>query len=153
MLARIGEISLSPSPPSFWAAAPKGTKSCRTQVDFHSSVSSIVRPPPFIRLSGLKSCLSGLKSSLSSLKSKFSGSASQPLLEAGKNKFPLCSTGHRPLRGRCPASPHSNSQSLKAGQRVSLTTYCPWATCLQLDSTFVELTIQFMPEVRNSLFP
>ena len=31
--------------------------------------------------------------------------------------------------GRCPASPHYNSQSFKAGQRVSLTTYCPWATC------------------------
>ena len=24
---------------------------------------------------------------------------------------------------------HYNSQSLKAGQRVLLTTYCPWATC------------------------
>jgi len=29
---------------------------------------------------------------------------------------------------RCPASSHSNPQSCKAGQRVSLTTYCPWAT-------------------------
>ena len=27
------------------------------------------------------------------------------------------------------ASSHSNSQSCKAGQRVSLTTYCPRATC------------------------
>ena len=44
-------------------------------------------------------------------------------------KVPLCSTGLRPLRGRCPASPHSNSQSCRAGQRVLLTTYCPWATC------------------------
>ena len=47
----------------------------------------------------------------------------------GRTKVPLCSTGLRPLRGRCPASSHSNSQSCKAGQRVSLTTYCPWATC------------------------
>ena len=31
---------------TFWAAAPKGTKSCRTQGDFRSSVRSIVRPPP-----------------------------------------------------------------------------------------------------------
>ena len=30
---------------SFWAAAPKGTKSCRTQGGFRSSVRSIVRPP------------------------------------------------------------------------------------------------------------
>ena len=44
-------------------------------------------------------------------------------------KAPLCSTGLCPLRGRCPASSHSISQSHKAGQRVSLTTYCPWATC------------------------
>ena len=42
-----------------------------------------------------------------------------------------CSTGLRPLRGRCPASSHSNSQSCKAGQQVSLTTYCPWATGFQ----------------------
>ena len=46
----------------------------------------------------------------------------------GWTKVPLCSTGLRPLRGRCPASSHSNSQSCKAGQRVSLTTYCPWTT-------------------------
>merc|ERR1712115_141540 len=58
--------------------------------------------------------------------------ASHPLLQAGRTKVPLCSTGLRPLWGRCPASPHSNSQSLKAGQRVSLTTYCPWATCSSL---------------------
>ena len=54
----------------------------------------------------------------------------------GRMKVPLCSTGLRPLRGRCPASPHSNSQSLKAGQRVSLTTYCPWATCFFMISFF-----------------
>ena len=40
------------------------------------------------------------------------------------NKSSLCSTGLCPLWGRCPAS-HSNSQPCKAGQWVSLTTYCP----------------------------
>ena len=40
-----------------------------------------------------------------------------------------CSTRHCPLWGCCPASSHSNLQSCKAGQRISLTTYCPWATC------------------------
>ena len=48
----------------------------------------------------------------------------------GRTKVPLCSTGLRPLWGRCPATSHSDSQPCKAGQRVSLTTYCPWATCL-----------------------
>merc|ERR1711895_286613 len=52
--------------------------------------------------------------------------------QAGRTKVPLCSTGLQPLRGRCPASPHSDSQPCKAGQRVSLTTYCPWATCFTL---------------------
>ena len=47
----------------------------------------------------------------------------------GRTKVPLCSTGHCSLWGSCPASHHSNSQSGKAGQLVSLTTYCPWATC------------------------
>ena len=47
----------------------------------------------------------------------------------GRTKVPLCSTGLCPLWGRCPASPPFNSQSLKAAKRVSLTTYCPWATC------------------------
>ena len=50
----------------------------------------------------------------------------------GRTKVPLCSTGLRPLWGRCPASFHSNSQLCKAGQLVSLTAYCPWATCCQL---------------------
>merc|ERR1712105_522939 len=31
--------------------------------------------------------------------------ASHPLSQAGRMKVPLCSTGLRPLRGRCPASP------------------------------------------------
>ena len=42
----------------------------------------------------------------------------------GQTKVPLCSTGLHPLWGHCPASSHYNSQSCKAGQRVSLTTYC-----------------------------
>ena len=59
----------------FWAAAPKGTKPCRTQGDFCSSIYLSVRP--FVRLppqalSGLKSALSGLKSTLSGLKSALS---------------------------------------------------------------------------------
>ena len=45
----------------------------------------------------------------------------------------LCSTGVRPLWGRCTAS-HSNLQPCKAGQWVSLTMYCSWATCKRADS-------------------
>ena len=56
----------------FWAAAPKGTMSCRTQGDFRSFVRSSVRPAPR-GLSGLKSGLSGLKSSLLGLKFGLSG--------------------------------------------------------------------------------
>ena len=63
--------------------------------------------------------------------------ASHQCCQAGRMKVPLCSTGLCPLRGRCPASPHSNSQSLKAGQRASLTTYCPWATCCSFVYSFV----------------
>ena len=75
----------------FWAAAPKGTKSCRTQGDFCSSVCSFVHlfvcsSPPSgpsdlksalwdlrFGLSGLKSNFSGLKPGLSGLKLGFSG--------------------------------------------------------------------------------
>ena len=32
------------------------------------------------------------------------------LLWAGRTKVPLCSTGLRPLRGRCPASAHSHKK-------------------------------------------
>ena len=46
----------------------------------------------------------------------------------GRTKVPLSSTGLCPLWGHCPAF-HSNLQPCKAGERVSLTTYCPWATC------------------------
>merc|ERR1711875_99785 len=52
------------------------------------------------------------------------------------DKSPLCSTGLRPLRGRCPAS-HSDLQPCKTGQRVSLTTYCPWATCFFFFLSFI----------------
>ena len=56
-------------PKSFWAPAKKGTKSCRTKVDFssfvcpfiYSFIHSFICPPP----SHLKSPLSGLKSVLS----------------------------------------------------------------------------------------
>ena len=61
-----------------------------------------------------------------------------------RTKVPLCSTGHRPLRGRCPATHHLQSPTFIAGQRVSLTTYCPWATgfilkCVRLASTVFPL--------------
>ena len=46
----------------FWAAARKGTKSCRTQGDFLSSVILSVHPSAPQALSGLKSALSGLES-------------------------------------------------------------------------------------------
>ena len=124
---------------SFWAASPKGMKSCRTQGDFRS----FVRPSA---LSGLKSALSGLKSTLSGLKSALSGLESERAdlrpertdfrperadfrpervdfrpertdfrpervwggqmggRMDGRTKVPLCCTGLRPLRGRCPKS-------------------------------------------------
>ena len=104
--------------------------------------------------SGLKSAFSGLESALSGLKLALSGLESERAdfrpKKAGfrperadfrperawgggrkneqTNKSPMCSTGPCPLQGRCPAS-HSDLQPWKAGQRVSLTMYCPWATC------------------------
>ena len=64
-----------------------------------------------------------------------------------RTKVPLCSTGHRPLQGRCPAYHHLQSPTYKAGQRVSLTLYCPWATgflffSLDLQLSQVELNLQ-----------
>ena len=47
-------------------------------------------------------------------------------------EVPPCSTGHRPLRGRCPANDQLHSPTYKAGQRVSLTTHCPWATFFRI---------------------
>ena len=76
----------------FWAAAPKGTKSCRTHGDFRSSIHLFVRssvgPPQ--ALSGLKSALSGLKSALSGLKSALSG------LESARVDVRPERTGFRP---------------------------------------------------------
>ena len=53
---------------------------------------------------------------------------SQPHRLSPAEPPPLCSTGHRPLWVRCPAYYHLWSSTYEAGQRVSLTTYCPWAT-------------------------
>ena len=52
----------------------------------------------------------------------------------GQTKVPLCSTGHHPLQSRCPATHHLQSPIYEAGQRVSPTTYCPWATGSDLKS-------------------
>ena len=75
-------------PVTFWAAAPKGMKSCRTQGDFRSSFRSSVCPPQ--ALSGLKSALSGLKFTLSGLKSALSG------LESARADFRPKRTDFRP---------------------------------------------------------
>merc|ERR1711911_250311 len=65
VLQDIGPLGPLPcSHSTFWAAAPKGTKSCRTQGDFCSSFRHSVRSSPQA-LSGLKFALSGLKSALS----------------------------------------------------------------------------------------
>ena len=75
---------------------------------------------PFVRpcvppeaLSGLKSALSGLESALSGLKfvlSDLRGPGGGAHGQAnGQMKVPLCSTGLRPLRGRCPKSLKRNS--------------------------------------------
>ena len=126
-----------------WAAAPKGTMSCRTQGDFRSFVRACVRTcvPPLetqISASRLKSQPQGSNPSLEGSNPNLK--SSNPGLEAQipasimhgrmnkRTKVPLCSTGHRPLRGRCPATDHLQTPTYKAGQRVSLTTYCPWAT-------------------------
>ena len=49
---------------------------------------------------------------------------------------PQCSTGQHSLWWRCPTYHHLHSQTYKAGQRVSLTTYCPWATGYVLDDKY-----------------
>ena len=46
--------------------------------------------------------------------------------EEGENPHMCESIGHQSLRGRCP----------KAGQRVLLTIYCPWATVSKLLTTW-----------------
>ena len=64
---------------TFWAAAPKGMKSCRTQ-DFYQSIPLFVCPSnsPPQALSGLKSVLSCLKYALLVLKSALSALKSAP---------------------------------------------------------------------------
>ena len=67
-------------------------------------------------------------------------------LKLNRAEIPLCSTGHCPLWGRCPANHHLHSQTYKAGQWVSLTTYCPWATGLEMrkawrDRPFVDQSV------------
>ena len=104
--------------------------SCKTQGTFVRSFvrSSICPSPP-----GLRGQIQGLRGQISGLRGPGGADGWTDGRTDGRTnartKVPLCSTGLRPLRGRCPASSHSNSQSCKAGQRVSLTTYCPWATC------------------------
>merc|ERR1712074_151398 len=95
-------------------------------------------PPPFkaqIPASRLKSHPPGSNPSLQA-QIPASRLKSQPPGPHGRTKVPLCSTGHRPLRGRCPATHHLQSPTYEAGQRVSLTTYCPWATGSSLQSKF-----------------
>ena len=142
---------------SFWAAAPKGTKSCRTQRDFCSSFCHSVRSSPQA-LSGLESALLGLKSALLDMKSALLGLKSALLSEnlpsqmrnlpsqalrgwiSGLRGQISCLRGPEGVDewkdGRTNKSPPvgplpcflSNSLSCKAGQRVSLTKYCPWVT-------------------------
>ena len=57
-------------------------------------------------------------------------------MERRTYESPHCSTGLCSLWGRCPAS-HSNLLPCKAGQRVLLSTYCPWATCSFFLSIFL----------------
>ena len=63
----------------------------------------------------------------------------------GRTKVLLCSMGLCPLWGRCPASSHFNLQPCKAGQRVSLTKYCPWATCSLCHSYWGEEMLSLGP--------
>merc|ERR1711911_316231 len=82
------------------------------------------------RQTGLRGQISGLRGQILGLRGQISGQRGPGGggRTDGRTKVPLCSTGLRLLWGRCPAS-HSDLQPCKAGQRVSLTTYCPWATC------------------------
>ena len=85
-------------------------------------------------LSGLRSIFSGLISALSGFKLVWlvSSCLKSVYREPSAHNTPSispCQRPRTPLWGRCPATPDSNSLSCKAGQRVSLTTYCSWATC------------------------
>ena len=69
-------------------------------------------------------------------------------------KVPLCSTGLGPFRHHTLPYPalYSNSQSCKAGQRVSLTTYCPWATCcLSMLGFGVRVAVGSVRELSNEV--
>ena len=91
-----------------------GMKSCRTQGDFCLFVVclSIHQSPP-----------GPLRPEISPLRPEIS----PPVFY--RTSFPS-----EPL----PCFPHSDSQPCKAGQWVSLTTYCPWATCCMVSvSTLV----------------
>ena len=61
-----------------------------------------------------------------------------------------CSTGHRSLWRCCPANHHLQSQTYKAGQWVSLTTYSPWATGKALRMAFFTAVLV---RVRNTSKP
>ena len=123
---------------AFWAAAPKGdeilqnTGGLQFVPDTFSSqalnLTIQILPGPLrlqIRLDGHLS----LGKAFRLLKAFNQCIIAHQCCQAGQTKVPLCSTGLRPLRGRCPAYYHLRSPTYKAGQRVSLTTYCPWATC------------------------
>ena len=144
--------------------------SCRTQGDFCSFVSLFVPPRPEIwpfrleiyplkpEICPLKLPIDIPRPYISLLRPQFRflkafsqpTIASHPLFQAGRTKVPLCSTGLRPLWGRCPASPHSNSQSRKAGQWVSLTTYCSWAACCL--SIHLSLFPSICPPIFTSIY-
>ena len=51
-------------------------------------------------------------------------------------RVPLCFTGHCPLQSCCAANHHLQSPIYRAGQRVSLTPYCPWTTGWWQSTTF-----------------
>ena len=114
------------------------------------------------QVSGLRGQIQGLRGQISSPRGQISGLRRQILGLRGQisglrgsggwtdrqtNESPLCSTGLCPLWGRCPAS-HSKLQPCEAGQRVSLTMYCPRATCLYLLAlTCIKIFIAF--EIRK----
>ena len=64
-----------------------------------------------------KGLITGLKGQILGMRGLILGLGRQ--WTDGCTKVLLCSTGLCPLRGCCPVSPHSISQSCKAGQLVS----------------------------------
>ena len=101
------EYILTESSP-FLPVAPKETKCCKTHGDFCLFTWSFIHP-----------CLTqSVRLSVSS--------PVRPLKP--QTKVPLRCARFCPLWGHCPASFDFTSKSCKAEQRVSLTTYCPWAS-------------------------